>query len=97
VNNPAAVRAVVLVVLTGIPNPDDFFQTRVSGLDALKPEFRVRVRVLQLWRVEDKRAMYTVCIGHVPVKELRENASSDPALYYAEERIIFCHHLIAHH
>ena len=32
----------------GIPNPGDYFQTRVSGLDALRPGFRVRVRVLQL-------------------------------------------------
>ena len=32
----------------GNPNPGDYFQTRVSGLDALRPGFRVRVRVLQL-------------------------------------------------
>ena len=29
--------------LLGIPNPDHYFQTRVSGLDVLKPGFRVRV------------------------------------------------------
>jgi len=27
----------------GISNPDDFFQTRILGLDALKPGFRVQV------------------------------------------------------
>jgi len=27
----------------GIPNPDDYFQTRVSGLDTFKPWFQVRV------------------------------------------------------
>ena len=34
-------KAVVLSAVSqlGIPNPDDFFQTRVSGLDALKPGF----------------------------------------------------------
>ena len=76
----------------GIPNPDDYFQTRVSSLDALKPGFRVRVRVLQLWRVEDKQTMYTACIQ---VRELRENAPTDPydaASHYAEERMITTHH-----
>ena len=32
----------------GIPNPDNYFQTLVSGLDALIPEFRVQVWVLQI-------------------------------------------------
>jgi len=43
----------------GISNLDDFFQTRILGLDALKPGFRVQV--LQIWREEDKWTTYTAC------------------------------------
>jgi len=48
-----------LLNLVFIPNLDDYFQTRVSGLDALKPGFRVQV--LQIWRVQDKQTMQVAC------------------------------------
>ena len=74
----------------GIPNPDDYFQTRVSGLDALKPGFRV----LQLWRVEDKQTnddVHGVYKWENCVK-MHLQTHYDAASQYAEERMIFCHH-----
>ena len=67
----------------GIPNQDNYFQTMVSGLYALKPGFRVQVRVLQLWRVEDKRTKYTACIVYK-----WENCVKMHSIDRAEERMI---------
>jgi len=60
-----------LLNLVFIPNLDDYFQTRVLGLDALKPGFRVQV--LQIWRVRQADDA-----GGVHKWKLHDSASIDP-------------------